>query len=323
MEELLNPSEVVLPVVPIRDGIVFPGTEMILTFGRQRSVSAIEAGQSSAKRVILVMQRNPNVNDPTPSDLYNIATVGEIVQMMKNEGEINALVRGVSKVEILSYEAIEPFFVARAITIADTIEEDEEMKALFNHLTNELRQAVKLGKTMDFLTFMNIMSGVSPQVLSYQVAGVLDIKPNERQELLELVSVKSRLEKEVTYLSREVKILELEKKIANKTQEKFDKNVREQVLRERMKTIEKELGEDDGNKEYKELADKIKKAGMPADVRAKAEKELARLIQMSQYNPESSYVRAYLDWLVELPWGVASPNNVIISDAERILNHDH
>ncbi len=323
MDELLNPSEVVLPVVPIRDGIVFPGTEMILTFGRQRSVSAIEAGQTSSKRVILVMQRNPNINDPTPSDLYNIATVAEIVQMMKNEGEINALVRGVSKVEILSYEAVEPFFVARAITISDSITEDEEVKALFNHLTNELRQAVKLGKTMDFLTFMNIMSGVSPQLLSHQVAGVLDIKPDERQELLEMTSIKNRLEKEITYLSREVKILELEKKIANKTQEKFDKNVREQVLRERMKTIEKELGEDDGNKEYKELADKIKKSGMPPDVRAKAEKELARLIQMSQYNPESSYVRAYLDWLVELPWGVASPNNVIIADAERILNHDH
>ncbi len=182
---------------------------------------------------------------------------------------------------------------------------------------------MKLGKTMDFLTFMNIMSGVSSQVLSYQVAGVLDIKPNERQELLELASVKSRLEKEITYLSREVKILELEKKIASKTQAKFDKNVREQVLRERMKTIEKELGEDEGNKEFKELADKIKKSGMPDDVRGKAEKELSRLIQMSQYNPESSYVRAYLDWLVELPWSVSSPNNVRIADAETVLNHDH
>jgi len=323
MEELLNPQELVLPVVPIRDGIVFPGTEMILTFGRQRSVSAIEAAQSRGKRVILVMQRNPNINDPTPSDLYTTATVAEIVQMMKNEGEINALVRGVSKVEILSYEAVEPFFVARALTIKDTVEEDEEIKALFNHLTSQLRQAVKLGKTMDFLTFMNIMSGVSSQALSHQVAGVLDIKPNERQELLELVSVKIRLEKEITYLSREVKILELEKKIASKTQEKFDKNVREQVLRERMKTIEKELGEDEGNKEYKELGDKIKKAGMPPDVRAKAEKELSRLIQMSQYNPESSYVRAYLDWLVELPWNIASPNNVRIADAEAVLNHDH
>lgn len=323
MSITLDTSSQVLPVVPIRDGIVFPGTEMILTFGRQRSVSAIEAAQTAGKRVVLVMQRNANINDPTPSDLYQIGTVAEIVQMMRNEGEINALVRGVSKVEIMSYEAVEPFFVARVADLAEVVEEDEETKALFNHLTNELRQAVKNGKTMDFLTFMNIMSGMSSQMLSYQLAGVLDTKPSERQELLEIASVKERFEKEAAYLAKEVKVLELERKIASKTQEKFEKNVKEQVLRERIKTIEKELGEDDENKEVKELADKIKKAGMPDEVRQKAEKELHRLAQMSQYNPESSYVRTYLDWLVELPWTAASSNNVIIKEAEKVLNEDH
>jgi len=316
-------QESVLPVVPIRDGIVFPGTEMILTFGRQRSVSAIEAAQSAGKRIVLVMQRNPGINDPTPSDFYQIATIGEIVQMMKNEGEINALVRGISKVEILNYEAVEQFFVARVIEHGDVVENDDETLALFNQLTVQLRTAVKLGKTMDFLTFMNIMSGVTPQALSFQVAGALDIKPEERQELLEISSVKARLEKEIGYLSREVKILELEKKITNKTQEKFDKNVREQVLRERMKTIEKELGEGDDNKEFKDLTEKIKNAGMPEEVRVKAEKELSRLKQMSQYNPEGSYVRTYLDTLVELPWNISSPNNVQITGAEKVLNEDH
>lgn len=311
------------PVVPIRDGIVFPGTEMILTFGRQRSVSAIETAQSSGKRVVLVMQRNPNVNDPTPSDLYQFGTIGEITQMMKSEGEINALVRGIAKVEVLSYETVEPFFAARIREVADDTDDDPDTRALFNHLIGQLRQAVKLGKTMDFLTFMNMMSGVSALTLSYQVAGVLDVKPSERQELLEITSVKSRLEKEIAHLSKEVKILELERKIASKTQEKFDKNVREQVLRERMKTIEKELGEDDENKEMKDLAEKIRKAGMPEEVRIKADKELHRLAQMSQYNPESSYVRTYLDWLVELPWSTSSPNNVNIKDAEKVLNEDH
>jgi ATP-dependent Lon protease len=323
MTQPLDSSQQVLPVVPIRDGIVFPGTEMILTFGRQRSVSAIEAAQSAGHRIVLVMQRNSNINDPTPSDLYEIGTVGEIVQMMRNEGEINALVRGVSKVALTSFEAVEPYFISRVAEVADIIEDDEETKALFNHLTGQLRSAVKLGKTMDFLTFMNIMSGMSPQTLSFQVAGVLDIKPSERQELLQMSSVKERLEKEVAYLSKEVKVLDLEHKIATKTQEKFEKNVREQVLRERIKTIETELGENDENKETKELADKIKKAGMPSDVRAKAEKELRRLAQMSQYNPESSYVRTYLDWLVELPWSVSSTNNVNIVEAEKVLDQDH
>lgn len=317
-----NPNQM-LPVVPIRDGIVFPGTEMILTFGRQRSVAAIEAAQNAGKRVVLVMQRNPNINDPTQSDLYQIGTVGEIVQMMRNEGEINALVRGIAKVELTSYEAVEPFFVARVADVADVIEDDDEIKALFNHLTGVLRQAVKLGKTMDFLTFMNIMSGVTPQMLSYQLAGVLDTKPSERQELLEINSIKARFEKEAAYLAKEVKVLELERKIATKTQEKFEKNVKEQVLRERIKTIEKELGDDDENKEFKELADKIKKVGMPQEVKEKAEKELRRLTQMSQYNPEASYVRTYLDWLVEVPWMAETMNKVNLSDAEKVLNDDH
>ncbi|MDO8451674.1 MAG: endopeptidase La [bacterium] len=323
MSEQFLPSEQILPVVPIRDGIVFPGTEMILTFGRQRSVSAIDAAYTAKKQVALVMQRNPNVNDPTPSDLYQTATVGEIVQMMKNEGEINALVRGITKVEILSYETVEPFFIARVLEKTDISEETDEVNALAKHLTGELRRAVNLGKSMDFLTFMNIMSGLPPLSLSYQVAGVLDIKPSERQTLLEISSVKERLEKVSTFLSREVKILELERKIANKTQEKFDKNVREQVLRERMKTIEKELGEEGENKEIKELADKIKKANMPPVVREKADKELSRLAQMSPYNPESSYVRTYLDWLVELPWSLSSSDDVNIRDAQAVLDTDH
>lgn len=323
MTDVHAPQDHTLPVVPIRDGIVFPGVEMILTFGRQHSVSAIEAAQASGRRVVLVMQKSSSINNPTPGDLFTIATEAEIIQMMKNEGEINALVRGVSKVEIVSYEQEDPYFVARVIEVGDVVEETDEVNALSRHLTSELRRAVNLGKSMDFLTFMNIMSGLGALQLSHQVAGVLDIKPNERQELLELQSVRARLEKEIAHLSREVKILELEKKIASKTQEKFDKNVREQVLRERMKTIEKELGEENENKDLKELADKIKKANMPLDVRVKADKELSRLAQMSQYNPEASYVRAYLDTLVELPWSVSSSNDVDINAAASVLDTDH
>lgn len=323
MAELYNPTNILLPVVPIRDGIVFPGTEIILTFGRSRSVSAIEAAQTTGKRCIFLMQKGSTVNDPVPSDLQTIGVVGEVVQMMKNEGEINALIRGLTKVSILNFEVFEPFFVARAREVVDAEENDDETKALQNHLLTMLRRAVKIGKTIDFLTFMNIMSGTVPTLLSYQVAGILDIKPRERQELLEITSVKERFAREVMYLSHEVKILEIEQNIASKTQEKFDKSMKEQVLRERIKTIEKELGEDDENKDVKELSDKIKKSGMPEEVRQKAEKELHRLAQMSQYNPESSYVRAYLETLTELPWSISTPNVVSIIDAEKVLNEDH
>ncbi len=323
MADLYTQQDMILPVVPIRDGVVFPGTEMILTFGRQRSVSAIDAAQTTGKRVIFIMQRNTSINDPAPSDLYKIGTVGEIVQMMKNEGEINALVRGLTKIEVDSFETIDPFFVAKAREVVDISMEDDEMQALTNHLVTELRRAVKIGKTIDFLTFMNIMSGSTPLTVSYQFASILDLKPRERQELLEMSFVKDRLVKEAEYLAHEIKVLEIEQNIATKTQEKFDKNVKEQVLRERIKTIEKELGDDDDDKDIKELRDKIRKAGMPEDVKAKVDKELTRLAKMSQYNPETSYVRTYLETLVELPWNTSSPNSVLIKDAEAVLNEDH
>jgi len=323
MADLYVQQDMLLPVVPIRDGVVFPGTEMILTFGRARSVSAIEAAQTTGKRVIFTMQKNTSINDPVPSDLHTVGTMGEIVQMMKNEGEINALVRGLTKVKIEAFETVDPFFVAKAREIADIVTDDDETKALSNHMVSELRRAVKLGKTIDFLTFMNIMSGSTALTISYQLASILDLKPRERQELLEIPFVKDRLIQENQYLSHEIKILEIEQNIATKTQEKFDKNVKEQVLRERIKTIEKELGDDDDDKDIKELRDKIKKAGMPEEVRAKADKELSRLAKMSQYNPETSYVRSYLETLIELPWSVSSPNNVHIKDAESVLNTDH
>jgi ATP-dependent Lon protease len=312
-----------LPVVPIRDGIVFPGMEMILTFGRTKSITAVETAMQMNKQVVLVMQKNPEQNEPDSNDMYSIATVGEIVQMMRGKDEVNALVRGIAKVKVLSWDGFDPYWRASVMEIIDSFSETDETKALMSHVSALLRQAVSLGKSMDFLSFMNIMSGLGPLALSYHTAGVLDLKPEERQKLLELTSVKQRLEDEITYLTKEIKILELEKKIANKTQAKFDKSAKEQILRERIKTIEKELGEDDENKELDDLDEKIKKAGMPEDVKNKAEKELKRLKSMSQYNPESSYVRTYIETLIELPWSVSSANNVDIKDAEKVLDADH
>ena len=311
-----------LPIIPIRDGVVFPGTEVVLTFGRQRSVAAIEAASSFNRQVVLVMQKNPNVNNPTPSDLYRIGTKAEIERMFKHDGEINALVKGLERVEIVNFDTFEPYFMAAISGIPDTGETGEEIKALSNHVIAELRQAVNLGKAVDFLIFMNIMSSPPAGVLANQVANILDIKPQEKQALLETTDVKLRLEKVVGLLSSEVKVLELERKISSKTQERFDKNMRESVLRERLKTIEKELGEED-SKEHKELDLKIKKASMPQEVEEKALKELKRLNQMSQYNPEASYVRTYLDWLVELPWSIKSSNNIEIKPAQKVLDEDH
>lgn len=312
-----------LPIIPIRDGVVFPNTEIVLTFGRPRSLSAIEASHAGDRLVVLVMQKTPHIHDPNPQDLFTVGTIARIERILKTDGEINALVKGLARVEILSYEAIDPYFTAKVIEIPDEFTQNDDITALVNHITTELKKAVNLGKSVDFLSFMNIMSGLSATEFSNHVAAVLDIKPAEKQLLLETRTVQDRLSRISDYLAHEVKILEIERKIASKTQEKFDKSVKEAVLRERLKTIEKELGEEGESKEVRELLDKIKKAKMPMDVEEKAKKELKRLSQMSSYNPEASYIRTYLEWLIDLPWSVSSPNEVDIKQALKILDEDH
>ncbi|MBI5465436.1 endopeptidase La [Candidatus Gottesmanbacteria bacterium] len=324
MAILLDSSkEKIVPVIALRDGVVFPGTEVVLTFGRPKSLAAIEAAFSHEKLVVLVMQKGPNINEPAPEDLHKIGTLAQVERMLKTDGEINALVRGLSRVEIFEFPQLEPFLLGKVSQVPDEVEVTDEVTALCNHLTSELKKAVNLGKPVDFLVFMNIMSGLSSAELANQIAATLELKAPEKQALLETRSVKEKLSKIAEYLTHEIKILEIERRISSKTQERFDKSVRETVLRERLRTITKELGEEEETKETKELSEKIKKAGMPEEVQKKAEKELSRLSQMTSFNPEASYIRTYLDWLVELPWSIASPNNVDIKVAQRILDEDH
>ncbi|MBI2617252.1 endopeptidase La [Candidatus Gottesmanbacteria bacterium] len=313
----------VLPVIPIRDGVVFPNTEIVLTFGRPKSLAAIETSNSTDRMVVLAMQKTPHIHDPQPTDLHAIGTIARIERILKTDGEINALVKGISRVQITHYQSTDPYFLANVVEVPDEVIQSDEIVALVNHISTELKKAVNLGKSVDFLSFMNIMSGLSPSEFANHVSAVLDIKPVEKQQLLEMRNVDQKLTKIAEYLTHEVKILEIERKIASKTQEKFDKSVKEAVLRERLKTIEKELGEEGESKEIKELAEKIKKVGMPVDVEDKAKKELKRLAQMSSYNPEASYIRTYLDWLIDLPWSASSANNVDLAEALKVLDQDH
>ena len=314
--------EKTVPLIPIRDGVIFPNTDSVLTFGRPKSLAALEASFTSERIVCFVLQKNSKLNDPTPVDMYTVGTLSRIERMTRTEGEIIAQVRGISRVNINSIEEQGSYLVAKVVEMPDVVDNSPEIKALCNHLTNEFRRAMNLGKSVDFLVFMNIMSDNSPYEFADLIASVLDVKPSERQELLEITDVRKRLEKITDFLSKELKILELEKRIASKTQERFEKGAREAILRERLKTIEKELGEeeDSGTREYLE---KIKKAKMPEDIAEKARKEVKKLSQMAQFNPEAGYIRNYLDWLVALPWDTKSKNNVDIKIAEKILDEDH
>jgi ATP-dependent Lon protease len=315
--------EKIVPIIPIRDGIIFPNTDSVLTFGRPKSLTALESAFAHERIVCFVLQKNARLNEPTSDDLFEIGTLSHIERMIRSDGEINAQIKGISRVKILSYEPHESFLLAKVIEVADVISDSEEIKALCNHLTNQFRKAINLGKSVDFLTFMNIMSDNTPSDLSNLVASVLEIKPTEKQELLEIEDVKERLEKITEILTKELKVLDLERKIASKTQERFEKGAREVMLRERLKTIEKELGEGDEGGEIKELMDKIKKAKMPEDVEIKARKEVSKLAQMNQFNPEAGYIRNYVDWLIALPWSIESKSDENVKNAEKILDDDH
>ena len=311
-----------MPLIPIRDGVIFPNTDSVLTFGRPKSLAALESSFSSERIVCFVLQKNSKLNDPSPSDLYNIGTLSHIERMTRTEGEIIAQVKGITRVRIKAVVEEGSYLMAKIVEVPDIIDNSPEIKALCNHLTNEFRRAMNLGKTVDFLVFMNIMSDNSPYEFADLIASVLDIKPSERQELLEINDVRKRLEKITDLLTKELKVLELEKRIASKTAERFEKGAREAILRERLKTIEKELGDEDETG-TQELLEKIKKAKMPEDIEEKARKEAKKLAQMAQFNPEAGYIRNYLEWLVSLPWAVKSQNNLDIKTAEKILDQDH
>ncbi|MBI4009430.1 LON peptidase substrate-binding domain-containing protein, partial [Candidatus Roizmanbacteria bacterium] len=314
----------VYPVVAVRDAIVFPGTENVLVFGRPKSLSGIEEGIKKGNKVVLIMQKNSSVDDPKKEDLFNIGILASIEKTVAGEkGEMNALVKGKEKVKIIEYTKDSPYLEAKVEILKDDTVEDEEAHAMVRHLSSQVKRAINLGKTVDFVFLMNILNITNPQDFSYQIAVVLDIKTDERQSLLEETNLKNRLKQEVEYINREIKILEIEKNISSKTQQKFEQGMRETFLREKMKTIEEELGGKGEDRDIAEYREKISKAKMPKNVEEKSIKELKRLSQMSQFNPESSYIRTFLDWLVELPWSVASSNNVDIKMADTILNEDH
>ncbi len=324
MSFLIGASEqYIYPVAPVRDGIVFPGTENVLIFGREKSSNAIKEALRKDKKLVLLMQKNPSMDDPKIEDLYSIGVLVTIEKTASGEkGEMNVMVKGREKVKVINFTKKDFWYEAKVEVIKESVQVDEEVQAMVKYISAQIKKAINLGKTVDFVFLMNILNTQNPGDFSNQIAVVLDLKPVERQELLEDGNLKTRLKKEVDYVNREIKILEIEYKLSSKTQKKFEQGMKENFLREKMKTIEEELGEKE-DKDVGEYRDKIKKANMPKEVSEKAEKELKRLAQMSQFNPESSYIRTYLDWLVELPWSSVSANNIDIKTAAKILDEDH
>src|SRR5258706_453844 len=267
--------------------------------------------------------------------MHKIGTIAVVSQMMTTDNEVHAVVRGQKRIELLEIISFEPFLIARVREIDDeevTSSEKVEVEALSNKLSELFKKAINIGKQAEIMTVMRLVSGkVDAHELVDQVASLLEITTRKKQELLEIASLTRRLEKVLEYLSHEVNVLELERTISDKTQKRFEDQMRKAMLREKKRTIEEELGENEfeggmGNAPQEELTlykKKIKESGMPKDVADKATRELKRLSQMGAHNPESGYLRNFLDWLTDMPWNIVSDSSVSVTKAEEVLDNDH
>lgn len=314
------------PMVALREGVIFPHTESILTFARPRSVAAIEEAITSRRQVVLVTQKRDSVSDPEEGDLYTVGVIATIERVLKGDREINALVHATGRVKVIRSFSSKSYFECEVEVINDVHTTDSEVSALCKVLTTQFRKAVNLGKSVEFLNFMKLMGGVNPGELADQIASTLELETKKKQKLLEMKDVKERLQKVLEYLEEEIKILEIERNITSKTQKKFDKHARESILRERMRIIQKELGESGEEEEELEL-DSLKRAiersSMPLVTKKKALKEWRRLSSVSEMSSESGYIRTWLETLVELPWGKRSKKNLSLEKAKAILDEDH
>jgi len=319
------PKNHLVPLIPVRDIVVYPTNEVVLTFGRKKSISAINSALSgSTKLVALFTQRDSKIEDPEAKDLYDVGTLCYVERTLKTDGELNALVRGIARIKLTKFDVDAPIQMVSVEELTEKIVNSEELEALARHLTTQFREAVNLGKSVEFTNFMRLMSGVSISELADQISPTLNISQTDRQSLLENLDLQERLYKINEHLTKELKVLEIEKSIASKTQEKFSKNMKEAVLRERMNTIKAELGEfDEGEAELDDLHDAVHSLPLGKKEKAKVHKEFDRLDRMSPNNPEGGYIRTWLETVAELPWGKLTADHVSLQTAQKILNEDH
>ena len=316
-----------LPVLPVRDIVVFPYMILPLFVGREMSIKAIEYSLSTNRMVLLLTQKDLNVENPTPEDLFSIGTVALVMRMLKlPDGRVKILVQGLSKARALKYDQTDPFFKASIEKITDQKTEplSIEDEALVRNVKGQLEKVVSLGKSI-LPDIMGVVENIEePGRLADLVASNIGLKTEQSQEILEIIDPVQRLKRVTEILSRETELLTVQQKIQSEARGEIDKTQREYFLREQLKAIQKELGDiDERAEEIKEFRKKIEDAKMPEKVLKEAEKQLKRLEKMHPDSAEAGTVRTYLDWLVEIPWSKSTTDNLDIKAAEKVLNDDH
>jgi ATP-dependent Lon protease len=321
-----NNVTAVVPVLPLRDVVVYPHMVIPLFVGREKSIRALEAAMDDDKRILLVAQKSAEVDDPQVEDIHEIGTLSTILQLLKlPDGTVKVLVEGAERANVVQFQMTDEFFSAQISTKGPVEHTGErEVDVLMRSLLALFDQYVKLNKKVP-PEILTSLSGIDePGRLADTIAAHMALKLDEKQRILEIESVRERLEHLMGIIEGEIDVLQIEKRIRGRVKQQMEKSQREYYLNEQMKAIQKELGEmDDVPNETDELADKIEKAGMSKEAKTKAAAELNKLKMMSPMSAEATVVRNYIDWLVSVPWKKRTKIRHDLARAETVLDEDH
>ncbi len=314
-----------MPVLPLRDIVVFPHMIVPLFVGREKSVRALEAVMKEDKQILLVAQKNAAQDDPAADDIYRVGTVSTILQLLKlPDGTVKVLVEGARRARITGFKETDVFFEATVEPIEERLGDERELEALGRTVVSQFEQYIKLNKKIAPEVLVSLNQVDDPGKLADTVASHLGLKIAEKQDLLETEEVSERLERVFGYMEAEIGVLQVEKRIRNRVKRQMEKTQREYYLNEQLKAIQKELGEgEDGKDEAAEIEARIKKTRLSKEAQEKAMVELKKLRTMSPMSAEATVVRNYLDWLLGIPWKKRGKTSNDIVAAEKVLDTDH
>ena len=315
-----------LPLLPLRDIVVFPFMVIPLFVGREKSVCALEKSMAEQKNIFLASQRKPNNNDPTPKDIYETGTLANILQILKlTDGTIKVLVEGVQRGRIIKFSKTTDFYQVEVEHVQENEQTTPELKALMRSVSSVFEQYVKLNQKIPLEAVSATINIIEPHRYSDTIAAYMAFPSNEKQSLLETFNPGDRLEKLLSTLKSEMEILKIEKKVHGRVRKQMERSQKEFYLNEQLKAIQKELGKRDEFKtDIDELSEKIKKIGLPSDINEKISKELRRLELMQPMSAEATVSRTYIEWFIDLPWKPGTGSDKIkIPKAIKILDQDH
>ncbi len=321
---ILIPADALI-IVPVRNTVLFPGVVIPITIARPKSIAAAQQAVREQRQIGILLQRDAALSEPGPDDLYRVGTVANIVRYITGADDSHHIIcQGVQRMRVLDYLPVTPFLAARVLHIPEPATTSPEIEARFLNLQRQAVEAAGLLPQTPPELIAALQGTTSPSNLADLATSYMDLKPQDKQDILETVDLALRMDKVSRHLAERIEVLRLSQEIGQQTKAAFDERQREAILREQMAAIQRQLGEGDGKaQEIAELNEAIAKAKMPPEAESQARKEVRRYERMPEAAAEAGMIRSYLDWLIELPWSLPDEKPIDIAEARRILDEDH